>query len=41
MGLVAKCALESECDGYIAKPIMLREFLLTVENFLGRRPAKG
>ena len=34
-------ALESGCDGYIAKPIMLREFLLTVENFLGRRPAKG
>jgi len=34
-------ALDSGCDGYIAKPIMLREFLLTVEDFLGRGPAKG
>ena len=33
-------ALDSGCDGYIAKPIMLREFLLTVEDFLGRGPAK-
>ena len=34
-------ALDRGCDGYIAKPIMLREFLLTVEDFLGRGPAKG
>jgi two-component system cell cycle response regulator DivK len=33
-------ALASGCDGYIAKPIMLREFLVTVENFIGRGPAK-
>jgi two-component system cell cycle response regulator DivK len=31
-------ALDSGCDGYIAKPIMLREFLVTVESFLGRGP---
>jgi len=29
-------ALDSGCDGYIAKPIMLREFLATVEKFIGR-----
>src|SRR5207248_21820 len=34
-------ALDSGCDAYIAKPIMLREFLLTVEDFLGRGPAKS
>src|ERR1700716_775320 len=34
-------ALDSGCDGYIAKPIMLREFLLTVEASLGRGPEKG
>jgi two-component system, cell cycle response regulator DivK len=34
-------ALDSGCDGYIAKPIMLREFLVTVESFLGRGPATG
>jgi two-component system cell cycle response regulator DivK len=33
-------ALDSGCDGYIAKPIMLREFLATVERFLGRGPGK-
>lgn len=33
-------ALESGCDGYIAKPIMLREFLATIEKFLGSGPAK-
>jgi two-component system cell cycle response regulator DivK len=27
-------ALDSGCDGYIAKPIMLREFLATIEQFL-------
>ena len=27
-------ALDSGCDGYIAKPIMLREFLATIEEFL-------
>ena|ERR1051326_4538841 len=27
---------ESGCDGYIAKPIMLRDFLATVESFVGR-----
>jgi DNA-binding response OmpR family regulator len=27
-------ALDSGCDGYIAKPIMLREFLATIEDFL-------
>ena len=31
-------ALDSGCDGYIAKPIMLREFLVTVESFVGRSP---
>jgi two-component system cell cycle response regulator DivK len=31
-------ALESGCDGYIAKPIMLREFLAMVERFVGREP---
>ena len=34
-------ALDSGCDAYIAKPIMLREFLVTIESFLGRGPAKG
>jgi two-component system, cell cycle response regulator DivK len=34
-------ALDSGCDAYIAKPIMLREFLVTVESFLGRGPATG
>jgi two-component system, cell cycle response regulator DivK len=33
-------ALESGCDGYIAKPIMLREFLAMIERFLGHGPAK-
>ena len=34
-------ALDAGCDGYIAKPIMLREFLLTVEDSLagGRQKA--
>ena len=27
--------LESGCDGYVAKPIMLRPFLETVERFIG------
>ena len=27
-------ALDSGCDGYVAKPIMLREFLATIEDFL-------
>ena len=27
--------LESGCDAYIAKPIMLREFLETVQSFIG------
>jgi two-component system, cell cycle response regulator DivK len=27
--------LESGCDAYIAKPIMLRQFLETVESFIG------
>ncbi len=27
--------LESGCDAYIAKPIMLREFLEAVESFIG------
>jgi DNA-binding response OmpR family regulator len=27
--------LESGCDAYIAKPIMLREFLEIVEKFIG------
>jgi len=27
-------ALDGGCDGYIAKPIMLREFLATIEDFL-------
>jgi two-component system cell cycle response regulator DivK len=34
-------ALDSGCDGYIAKPIMLREFLATIQTFLGGGPAKG
>ena len=34
-------ALDSGCDAYIAKPIMLRELLVTIESFLGRWPAKG
>ena len=33
-------ALESGCDGYIAKPIMLREFLAMIEKFLGHGPTK-
>jgi two-component system cell cycle response regulator DivK len=27
--------LESGCDAYVAKPIMLRPFLETVERFIG------
>ena len=34
-------ALDSGCDGYIAKPIMLREFLATIEEFLsGKAPRR-
>jgi two-component system cell cycle response regulator DivK len=34
-------ALDSGCDGYIAKPIMLREFLATIEEFLsGKTPRR-
>lgn len=33
-------ALDSGCDGYIAKPIMLREFLVTIERFLGQGPTQ-
>ena len=33
-------ALDSGCDGYIAKPIMLREFLAMIEKFLGSGPAQ-
>ena len=29
---------EAGCDGYIAKPLMLREFLAMVERFVGREP---
>ncbi len=29
-------ALMSGCDGYVAKPIMLRDFLDVVEKFIGR-----
>ena len=29
-------ALDSGCDGYVAKPIMLREFLAMVEKFTSR-----
>ena len=29
-------ALTSGCDGYVAKPILLREFLGVVEKFIGR-----
>jgi two-component system, cell cycle response regulator DivK len=28
-------ALESGCDGYVSKPIMLRPFLETIEKFIG------
>ena len=34
-------ALDSGCDGYIAKPIILRDFLATVEKFLNPGPAPG
>jgi two-component system cell cycle response regulator DivK len=34
-------ALDSGCDGYIAKPIMLREFLAMVEKFIGPGGAQG
>ena len=34
-------ALDSGCDGYIAKPIMLREFLAIVEKFIGGGTAKS
>ena len=34
-------ALDSGCDGYIAKPIMLREFLAMVEIFTGGGAAKS
>src|SRR6184192_3120827 len=30
--------LESGCDAYVAKPIMLRPFLETVERFIGTAP---
>ena len=33
-------ALDSGCDGYIAKPIMLREFLATIEEFLSGKPSR-
>jgi two-component system cell cycle response regulator DivK len=34
-------ALDSGCDGYIAKPIMLREFLETIEEYLsGKTPRR-
>jgi two-component system, cell cycle response regulator DivK len=34
-------ALDSGCDGYIAKPIMLREFLATIEEYLsGKTPRR-
>ena len=34
-------ALDSGCDGSIAKPIMLREFLATIEEFLsGKTPRR-
>ena len=34
-------ALDSGCDGYITKPIMLREFLATIEKFIGGGPARN
>ena len=34
-------ALDSGCDGYIAKPIMLREFLAMIEKFIGSGSAKS
>jgi two-component system cell cycle response regulator DivK len=34
-------ARDSGCDGYIAKPIMLREFLAIVEKFIGGGTAKS
>ena len=34
-------ALDSGCDAYIAKPIMLREFLATVEKFIGPGGVQG
>src|SRR5712672_327223 len=34
-------ALDSGCDGYIAKPIMLREFLAVVEKFIGPGGSKS
>ena len=34
-------ALDSGCDGYIAKPIMLREFLALVEKFVGGGATKS
>ena len=34
-------ALDSGCNGYVAKPIMLREFLATIEEFLrGKAPRR-
>jgi len=33
-------ALTSGCDGYVAKPILLREFLSLVERFIGAAPAR-
>jgi two-component system cell cycle response regulator DivK len=38
---VTAFAMDSGCDGYIAKPIMLREFLATIEEFLsGKAPRR-
>jgi two-component system cell cycle response regulator DivK len=34
-------ALDSGCDAYVAKPIMLREFLATVEKFIGPGGVQG
>ena len=34
-------ALDRGCDAYIAKPIMLREFLATVEKFIGPGGVQG
>src|SRR5438067_11973730 len=34
-------ALDSGCDAYIAKPIVLRDFLATVEKFVGRGATKS
>jgi CheY-like chemotaxis protein len=34
-------ARDSGCDGYIAKPIMLREFLAIVEKFTGGGTAES